>query len=152
MKKNPWPYAICAYFAVFITGIAAWVTFALRNDDQLVRADYYEHEITFQKQIDRVARTRALETGARAIYDHHAQTLTLLLPEPPSTNALTGEIHFYRPSDVELDQKIALNVDAHFKQTLSVSDLKDGLWKVNVIWTDGTQEYYFEELLVLSKG
>ena len=59
-KSSLWPYAIAGYFALAITGIAIFITWAVRQNMDLVRSDYYEHEILFQKHIDAVNRTRPL--------------------------------------------------------------------------------------------
>jgi hypothetical protein len=80
VKRNLWPYAIISYFIIFITGIVTWVSFAMRHEDQLVRPDYYEHEMKYQGQIDRVARTD--RSTAAITYDRASQSLHLQLPEP----------------------------------------------------------------------
>ena len=50
---NPWPYALIAFFTVLITVIASFVTWSLRQDMELVGADYYDQEMRFQQRIDR---------------------------------------------------------------------------------------------------
>ncbi|MGZ8939585.1 MAG: FixH family protein, partial [Limisphaerales bacterium] len=88
MKRNYWPHAIIAYFVIFITGVATWVTFAMRHNDQLVRTDYYEHEIKYQNQIDRLARTAA---GVAVIqYDRNIQAILVGLPTNINPQAVTG--------------------------------------------------------------
>jgi nitrogen fixation protein FixH len=149
MKRNLWPYAIIAYFVVFITGMAAWITFAMGHDDQLVRRDYYEHEIEYQNQIDRVARTGALGTGASVIYDPRTQTIQIRLPPGTDQSAAQGRVHFYRPSDARLDQKLDLKLAADGTHQMDVSKLRSGFWKVFLSWKALGQEYYLEQPLVL---
>src|SRR5947207_839195 len=60
-RRNPWPIAIIAYFAVFISFIVTFIVWASHQRVDLVRADYYEAEIKFQQQIDRVERSRPVE-------------------------------------------------------------------------------------------
>src|SRR6476646_9736469 len=98
MKNNPWPYAIAAYFLVFITGMVAWVSFAMGHNDQLVRPDYYEHEIKYQDHIDSVARTAAVKPNIDVNYDLGKQTIAIHLP----VHSLEGRIQLYRPSDLKL--------------------------------------------------
>ena len=99
IRNNPWPYAIVAYFALFITGMGSWITFAMRNDMELERTDYYEHEIRFQSQIDRVARTAGFRKQVRLEYVPEQQVLNITLPKAHAMIAGTtsGEIHIYRP-------------------------------------------------------
>jgi len=137
MKRNLWPYAIITYFIVFITGIVTWVSFAMRHDDQLVRPDYYEHEMKYQDQIDRVARTD--RSTAAITYDRASQSLHLQLP---NTN-VTGTVHLYRPSNARLDQRFPIT------NHIDVSSLEGGLWKVRLNWTDLGREYYLEKPIVL---
>jgi hypothetical protein len=137
VKRNLWPYAIISYFIIFITGIVTWVSFAMRHEDQLVRPDYYEHEMKYQGQIDRVARTD--RSTAAITYDRASQSLHLQLPEPN----LQGTIHLYRPSNARLDQKLPLTTH------IDVSALEPGLWKIRLNWTNSNREYYFEKPIVL---
>ena len=60
--RNPWPIAIVSYFIIFIAFIAWFITFAMRQKMDLVRDDYYDQEIRFQQQIDRVQRTQSIST------------------------------------------------------------------------------------------
>ena len=138
MKRNLWPYAIVSYFIVFITGIITGVSFAMRHDDQLVRPDYYEHEIKYQDQIDRIARTDRSNTTIT--YDRSSQSLRIQLP---NTNII-GTVHLYRPSNGRLDKKFTLTAEP-----IDVSTLEPGLWKVRLNWILSGHEYYFEKPVVL---
>ena len=149
MKKNIWPYAIIAYFALFITGIVTWVSFAMRHDDQLVRPDYYEHEIKYQTQIDRLARTRALSSESVIAYDFADKNIRITLPAEMRGATIGGTIHLYRPSDARLDKKISFSPSIEGVQQISVSDLQGGLWKLRLDWKNGDAEYYIEKSLVL---
>ena len=144
MKRNPWPYAIIAYFVVFIAGIAAFIAFAVRNDMELVRPDYYDHEIKYQAQIDRLERTSAIQGQLGLDYDASAKAVSLTLPA-----AAAGEVHLYRPSDSKLDRRVKLELDSAGRQRLDVSSLRGGLWRMRVSWTAGGSEYYFEKPLVI---
>lgn len=144
MKRNPWPYAIIGYFVVFITAMASWITFAVRNDMELVRKDYYEHEIKFQQQIDRLERTAAVKANVAASYDAAAQSLSIKLPR----NA-RGELHLYRPSESKLDRRVKLELDDSGAQTLNVAELRAGLWRMRFSWEAGGKEFYFEQPLII---
>ena len=149
MKKNIWPYAIIGYFIVFITGIITWVSFAVRHDDQLVRSDYYEHEIKYQTQIDRLARTRALNSESIIAYDFAEKNIRITLPGEMRGRSVEGTIYLYRPSNARLDKKISLAPSADGVQQISIVGLQGGLWKVRLDWKNGDAEYYVETPLVL---
>jgi hypothetical protein len=148
MKRNLWPYAIIAYFTVFITGVVTWVVFAVHHEDQLVRPDYYEHEIRFQQHMDSVARTKALNAGVQIAYEPAGQTIKVALPGTDQKS--DGTIQLYRPSDARLDRTIKLALDQHGTQTIDVAALSAGLWKVRLSWKAGETEYYIDQSVVLA--
>jgi nitrogen fixation protein FixH len=149
IRSNPWPYAITAWMLLFGTGMAAWVVVAVRNDPELVRPDYYEQEIAYQKQIDRLSRTAAVRGEVSVAYDFAKAQVALRIPAAHLADKASGTIHFYRPSNAKLDFDLPLSVDATGTQTVPTAKLQAGLWKVRVSWTSGGQEYFHDQSLVL---
>lgn len=149
IRSNPWPYAITGWMLLFGTGMAAWVVVAVRNDPELVRPDYYEQEIAYQKQIDRLSRTAAMHGDVSVTYESARQLVALRLPSSLLVGTPTGTIHFYRPSNAKLDFELPLAVDAVGTQQIPAAKLQAGLWKVRIAWTSGGQEYFHDQSLVL---
>ncbi len=149
IRTNPWPYAIIGWFLLFGSAMAAWVVVAVRNDPDLVRADYYEREIAYQDQIDRLNRTAAFRSEVSVSYELGQQQVALRLPAAHLTGSITGTIHFYRPSNARLDFDLPLALDATGAQSVPTAKLQGGLWKVRVQWTSGGQEYFHNQSLVL---
>ena len=149
IRTNPWPYAIISWFLLFGSGMAAWLVVALRNDPELVRADYYEQEITYQKQIDRLNRTAAMRGEVSVAYDYSQNQVTLQLPPTHLSPQLKGQIHFYRPSNAKLDFELPLELNPTGVQHIATGKLQGGLWKVRVQWTSAGQEYFHDQSLVL---
>jgi hypothetical protein len=148
LKRNPWPYAIIAWFIVFISALVAWAVVATHNNMDLVRKDYYEEELRFQQQIDRINRTAKLRQDIVVTSD--ATGLTFKLPIEGAVTKPTGEVQLYRPSDARMDKKLALAVNENGLQRIDASNLKGGLWKLRVNWKFGeTEEYYFDRSVVL---
>lgn len=145
--RNLWPYAIIAWFVIFISALATWAVVATHNSVDLVRQDYYEEELRFQQQIERVNRTAQMRKDITVTTD--ASSLTFKLPLDEAAAKPTGEIQLYRPSDASLDKKIALDVNDSGLQRIDASALKGGLWKVRVYWKVGQAEYYFDQSVVL---
>lgn len=148
--RNPWPYAIMAFFACAITGIVSFVLFANQHRMELVRPDYYEHEMRYQQQIDRVNRTKAVRQQVLANYDSQNANLSITLPKAQVQAGLAGHIQLYRPSDSKLDQEIKLTPDIEGTQRVDTSKLKAGLWKVRISWQVTGQEYYFDQSIVIA--
>jgi hypothetical protein len=140
--KNPWPYAIVAFFALAITGVAAFITFAMRHSMDLVRTDYYEHEIRFQEQIDRVARTRALGSAASITHDPAGEILHVHLPASHASAA--ARLRLYRPSDASLDRACEFQLGADGAHSLALKNLAPGIWRAQLSWLAHGQEYYLD--------
>ena len=147
--RNPWPLAIVVYFIVFITFIVTFTVFAARQKVDLVSPDYYEAEIRFQKQIERLSRTQPLNTRVAVTYDAGRQQVSIRLPSGPSSRPGSGLIGFYRPSDARIDRSVPLAVNDEGAQVVDVKQLRDGLWKVRVQWTLNGQEYFFDQPVVV---
>ena len=150
--RNPWPIAIVAFFAVLIAGIVGFITFATRNQLDLVRADYYAEEIQFQRQLDRLNRTRSLAVQATIAYDAGKRSVSIALPLAPAGPPTAGRIHFYRPSDATLDREVPLAVNDRGVQRVDARRFRPGLWKVRVQWTAAGQEYFFDQSVVVGQS
>lgn len=151
-SRNPWPYAIIAWFIIFGSSLAAWVVVAQRQSIDLVRKDYYEQEVRYQGQLDRMNRTAALRNEVNITYHAARRAVTISLPAGHITPRPTGTIHFYRPSDARLDFETALSVDDQGTQTIAAHSLRGGLWKVKVEWTAASQDYFYEQVIVVDES
>ena len=148
-RRSPWPYAIVIYFVVFISFIAAFITWAVRQNTDLVSKDYYSEEILFQKRIDTVNRTRAFTKEVAIRYDDATRAITIQLPAEHAAQAVAGSVHLYRPSDAKLDRELKLAPSDKGMQRIDTANLQAGLWKVRVQWTVNDEEFYFDQTVVI---
>ncbi len=150
---NPWPWAIIAYFVVFISAVVGYTSFAMRQKMDLVRADYYEEELRFQQRIDSTARTRQIGSTVTVSYD--APSGQLLIGIPTATaDAIkgTGKVELYRPSDARLDRHLEFSLQNLATQKVTARDLLPGLWRVRLTWGPETARFLHEETLVIPGG
>jgi nitrogen fixation protein FixH len=150
-KKSLWPYAIAGYFAIVICAIVVFVSWAVRQRMDLVRADYYDHEIRFQRHIDAANRARAYGQEVNAAYDLSKRTLTVSIPAKQVALGFSGKAHLYRPSDAGLDRQIDLLPEANGKQVINAADLAPGLWKVRLHWTAHGEAFAFEQSIIVGE-
>lgn len=143
-----WPTCIIAFFVVFIAGLLTFIVFASTQRNDLVRPDYYEAEIRYQQQIDRIQRTRSMTEPVAILYDGPHRRITIQLPTAHA-RASSGLVHLYRPSDSRLDRELPLALDAEGRQHLDTAPLRSGLWKVRVQWSVGGEDFYLDQALVL---
>lgn len=147
-RFNPWPYAIIGWFVIFIAAMATWAVVAVRQDMDLVRKDYYEAELAYQRQIDQLNRTQPIATGVRLAFDPASHSVELRIPESLATGAY-GKIHLYRPSNARLDQKLPFRPDTRGHQRVEAGGLETGLWKIRLEWISNGQEYLVERAIVV---
>jgi len=151
-SRNLWPHAIIAWFVIFAAAMAAWIAVAVRQRMDLVRSDYYEEEVRYQGQLDRLNRTAAIRSDVAINYDARKREVVLLLPAAHLTPRPTGRIHFYRPSNASLDFHVPLAVDAAGQQGIGTDALRGGLWKVRVQWLAAGHDYFFEQVIVVDES
>jgi len=148
MKRNLWPYGILAAFLLFAGGLATTVTIAVTHPEDLVNADYYENEVRYQSQLDNTARAQA--AGAALRYDAAAQMLVISLPLAQVAQKCSGTIWLYRPDSPKHDRELSLEPRPDGTQTVAVSTLAAGPWRLRVAWEAGGQGYYLEEKFVVA--
>ena len=105
-SRNLWPLGIVLAFVTFIIGTATLVVLACANKTDLVSADYYEQEIRYQGQLDRLKRAKQLDQQISVSYNPGQKQITISLP-PELPHTATGSIHLYRPSAAGLDQRVS---------------------------------------------
>ena len=147
--RNPWPFSIITFFVLAILGCGTMVVFCSRHPADLITANYYEEELHFQGQVERVNRTRHLAAQTSIVYDEAMKCLTIALPPEQTRQKVIGSIHLYRPSTAALDRTLKLEVDSTGTQRLDAATLLPGLWKVRVSWTVENQDYFTDQKIVI---
>jgi hypothetical protein len=147
-SRNPWPIAITVFFFVFFLGLVGFIVFATTHQADLVRADYYEEELRFQQQLDRVNHTQRLGQAVSVAYDIGQRCIAIQLP-PAQAEDIAGRIHLYRPSDARLDRELPLDLRPDGTQRVDASQLPSGLWKVRLEWSNQGRDYYFDQPVVI---
>ena len=149
-RRSAWPYAIIAVFVLFAAYIGSMVYRATQTDVNLVSADYYQKELAHQQRMDAVARTAALPTPVQIRHDAASRRLTLELPAAMAGQAAQGQVHFFRPSNANLDFALPLQPAADLRQVVNTSKMVPGLWRVELDFTAGGQAYFFKQDLTLN--
>ena len=145
--KISWGTGIVIVFAIFMGATVSTAVYLMNQDVNLVADDYYNQEIKYQQQIDRIARTKKLDEESIIVFN--GTTINVTIPESLMNRDLSGEIYFYRPSDEKSDIKIPLYTDSLGLQVIPVSSLEKGLWSVKVSWLAGEMEYFVEERIFI---
>ena len=145
--KISWGTGIVMVFAIFMGGTISTAVYLMNQDVNLVADDYYDQELKYQQQIDRMERTSRLETKQIVSFD--GSIVSINIPTSVLSEKLTGEIYFYRPSDSKSDIKIPLIIDTSGVQLIPVKRLEKGYWKIKVSWLSKGKGYFSEDRILV---
>ncbi len=145
MTKFNWGHGIVTGIILFITFIMIMVYMASQHKVNLVSKDYYPKELEHQNQMDRI--NNAQEFINKITIDQNNERLKVVFPEFFENKNTTGNLHFFRPSDYELDQIYDLELNKKGEQTIDVSTFNKGKYILKINWSFEGKEYYFEQEL-----
>jgi hypothetical protein len=145
--RNYWPLGIIITFGLFFAGMAAVVGIASTHREDLVNGNYYEQELKYQDTIDSAARATA--AGASIRYDAAAGLVTVIAPVAQLAQKFSGSVTLYRANDPKLDREFLLEPKSDGTQTLDVSKLAAGPWRVRAAWTADGKNYFLEEKFIV---
>ena len=148
-NRNLWPWAIVLTFVLFISGTVSLVVMACSQKVELVSANYYEQELQFQGQLERMNRTSQLAVPASVRYDPIRKLIAISLPPEHQGRKVSGHIDLYRPSAAGQDRQLPLQTDERGMQTLDATHLGAGFWKLRLSWQVDDREYFHEQQIVI---
>ncbi|MDH5367825.1 MAG: FixH family protein [Cyclobacteriaceae bacterium] len=144
-----WGRGIVLAFIGFAIVISTMVVISMKQDVNLVSPDYYKQEIAYQDQIHRQENFNALEEKP-VVKKESSNVLLIEFPLKLSTNLVSGDFLFFRPSSSKLDEKFKLDLDNNGTQRISLEKFQKGVWKVRLSWVGkNNMEYYTESVLNL---
>lgn len=130
-------HLIILSFGLFMTFILVLVVKTYHINTELVSDNYYQQELDYQKQINKMQHTKSV---THQWQDHD---LVLLFPED-SNQAITGKIEFYRPADASKDLAIPIQLNNVGEQRFRRELFAKGLYKMKVDWATTSGAYYYE--------
>ena len=149
-KREIWPIAIVTSFILFAGLIFGSMYFMIKQDVDLVTEDYYAQEVAFQDHINKEQNTHRDGKAPEFEVDRELGLMTIGFILDPSLDVdPEGKIHFFRPSDADLDQELAVNVDESGRMLIPLNMLHKGYWRIRIEWQEGEVEYFHEEEIVV---
>ena len=147
--SKQWPVGIAIIYVFFVLLLVAFIIFSRFQRVDLVTEDYYDQEIKYQQQINRIERAQSLSEPLRWIYNKQEESLTVQFPPEFDPIKVRGNILFFRPSDAKQDKLVALNLLSDGTQLISTENLTTGYWKIKFFWQIENNDYYKEGILVV---
>jgi len=142
MKMN-WGTGIFITIVVFLIGMISLVIISSMQPLNLVTPDYYPKAIDYQSQIDRIARTNALDDKMKFSQDE--EFIYIGFPLVDSAIMPEGKILVFFPRDNNLDHEFEIEVNDSLFQFIPKKGLMPGWCKVKVNWKIDSLEYYIEQ-------
>ncbi|MEZ4909746.1 MAG: FixH family protein [Saprospiraceae bacterium] len=145
MKFN-WPVALVLFFVLFIGTLVFILIKSRQYDHSLVIDDYYNQDIHYQEHYDKVKNMTNLTENVKISHDNANHELSIIFP---SGNDKHGDIILYNPLSKHLDKKYSFDIQGDSIYKIPTDNLKTGRWKIKLDWKQNSQNYYFEEEIVL---
>jgi hypothetical protein len=146
--KISWGLGIAVSYIGFVILIIAITLYAHTIDVNLVADNYYEQEIKYQDQINKIARSKSLPEPITVKLEK--DSIKIAFPSFFNRESVRGNILLFRPSDYTNDVLYKISLDNSNTQNISVSNLQSGLWKLKVDWQVDNIEYYNENIFMVN--
>jgi len=140
-----WGKSIVLAFILFAIFIGVLVTVCVRQEISLVSKNYYQEELDYQKQIERMNNTSALPQKPVISVSSGMIQIAFVTNQKLEN----GELKIVRPSDMRLDKAFPLQSFANEVQTFDAHDFPAGMYRARMQWTAEGKEYFIEEIINL---
>ena len=146
MKFN-WGTKIAILYIGFVVATLALVFWAMTQRVDLVTDNYYDKELKYQEQIERIQRTKNL--NKKTSIEYQGREIIINFPAIPDKNISSDKniILFYNPSNPARDLKILISTDSLGTQKIPTEKISKGFWKIKLNWVSFGKEYYDEAMI-----
>jgi hypothetical protein len=129
--------------------IGYFVYRSVKEGFDLVSPDYYNKEIKYQQQIDKMQNTLSLKDKPVPVYNKENQKIEIKFPIDSGNSKISGDIVFFKPDNAALDFKVEINPGENNVQEINAATIRKGFWKVKTSWYVNTTSYYQEDNLFI---
>ena len=143
-----WGWKIFIVIVSFLALILFMVFKAVNEDFYLVADNYYEKEIKYQDEIDKIRNARSLSKQISISYILQEESIHFKYPES-QVQSISGKVQFFRPSDSRMDKVYDIKPANDGIQRISVKSLEKGLWQIKVNWSYGSEDYQEEKNIMI---
>lgn len=142
-----WGYRVTFITAGFVCFMSFMVISAFRQNFDLVAEDYYGKELKFQGQIEKHA--NHLEMKEQVICKVSDSTLRIEFPKTIAQHTITGDVLFFRPSDLKMDVKQSISCSDEGVQEFPIELFSKGHYQVQIDYASGGKKYYCEQDIMI---
>lgn len=141
-----WGKSIILAFVLFTIFIAVLVTVCIRQDVNLVSAEYYQEELAYSAQMVRMQNAyELLVKPVVKVVD--ANLLEIEFASFPQMES--GTLTLFRPSDSRFDKRFSLNPSNTSSAQFSITGLPSGMYRARMQWMMNGKEFFTEQVIYL---
>ncbi|KYG80706.1 FixH protein [Roseivirga ehrenbergii] len=144
-----WGTKIVISFVCFVGLLVTMVYVSVSTDFYLVADNYYEQELDYESQIQRMKNVNSLAEKPNFKLVRNEGKAELRFPVSVMKAMEEGKISFFRSANASLDKEFDLVFDETGLQTFDMNMLASGAWKVKIEWKSKGTEYYQELNIVI---
>jgi nitrogen fixation protein FixH len=144
-----WGTKIIIAFVCFIGVIFTMVYISMNQNISLVAENYYEEELAYEDQIQRIKNNNELAHQIEFKLDRKTFEASFIYPSEIKESFQKGTIQFFRASDAKLDKEFVMTPRTEGGQKIGLDGFRTGLWTIKIKWESKDKEYYKELSLVL---
>ena len=138
-----WGKWIIVSFVLFAAFIATLVTVCMRQDVNLVSRDYYQDELEYQEQIQRL--NNANQLHSKPAIEMVGNSLAIDFAH--FREIKSGELKLFSPSDPDKDRIYTLIAADVTQQLIPVGDVAKGMYRARFQWVMNGKEYFMETVI-----
>lgn len=125
--KISWGWRIAIVYTFFAVSTAAFVAFAMTENVELVRSDYYEQSLKHDETFAAEERGKAIDLSLT----QDGESVTIGLPASHA-DLTAGSVLFYRPENSKFDHSFPLTGTT---TEVPVNKIQPGHYEVSIEWT-----------------
>ncbi len=144
MKFN-WGHGITIFLVIFVVTTVSVVVLIITDDTynhELVSENYYEDELKFQEEIDKVNDASKLTSNVK--YRVSKEGVLITFPSDFDYAKVSGNIEMKRPSKKILDFVMPVELDENYQILIPAQKAIQGKWKMVIDWKVGEQEFMYK--------
>lgn len=156
--KSPWIRGLIAMMSVIVTVNIIMITVAFKSSPGLVVEDYYEKGKNYNKSLAKMAAQKKLGWDARLLLpetivvgEKSRYGLTVVDKSKSDISVDRVEIYAFRPSDVEADFSMEMNLKSQGQFMGDLDFPLPGVWDLVVNIVRGNDQFEITERIFVSK-
>lgn len=140
-----WGIWIIVSFILFALFIGILSAICMREDVALVSKTYYQDELAYENQIQRINNTAELTEKPTVSINNHLLKIEFEQSYLPQQ----GTVRLFRPSDSKLDKLFTFQSLTNGNQTFDLASSPTGMYHVMIQWTSNGKDYYLDKIVKL---